>query len=334
MSSITTDKRVLVVAEIEGGEIASVTFELLSAGKKLAAKTQSCLCVAVLGSELEQAATELTSFADEVYLLDHPLLKDARAELIVDAMEQLCGELTPHTVLMGQTLSGINMAPRLAYRLGVPLITDAIGFDMTSETGSLLCDKPVFGAKAMSTFKLAKKPYMATLRANVQEPITMPGEGGKVIRFEAALRPPEKTATLVEKVKEEIIHLKKADAIVSGGRGVKDGHGIDQLNGLMGVLGNFFDRVEMGASRPLVDAQLVPSSRQIGLTGEKVSPELYIAVGISGSLQHVTGISGSKKVLAINNNPKAPIFEFADYGIIGGFEDVVPAFIKELEDLT
>jgi electron transfer flavoprotein alpha subunit len=136
-----------------------------------------------------------------------------------------------------------------------------------------------------------------------------------------------------KRIKEESISLSKANAIVSAGRGVKDLDGISRLKGLIHILGTYFNRVELGASRPLVDTHVVPSSRQVGLTGEKVAPELYIAIGISGSLQHVTGILGAKKIVAINSNPKAPIFQVADYGIIGNFEEVVPALIKKLEEL-
>jgi electron transfer flavoprotein alpha subunit len=120
---------------------------------------------------------------------------------------------------------------------------------------------------------------------------------------------------------------------VSGGRGIKNAEGLKKLNKLVNVLGMFFKEVELGASRPLVDSGLVSSSRQIGLTGVKVTPALYIAVGISGSLQHITGVTGAKKIVAINKDPEAAIFKFSDYGVIGLYEDVIPALIEDLEKL-
>jgi electron transfer flavoprotein alpha subunit len=174
---------------------------------------------------------------------------------------------------------------------------------------------------------------MATLRSKAAKPIGLGATRGKVIHFNPVIGESSAKIELVQAIKEESISLNNAEAIVSGGRGIQNAEGIEQLRGLVKSLRRYFSRVEWGASRPLVDAHLAPSSRQIGLTGEKVAPELYIAVGISGSMQHVTGISGAKKIIAINTNPKAPIFEVADYGVIGSFEEVVPALIKKLEEL-
>jgi electron transfer flavoprotein alpha subunit len=180
---------------------------------------------------------------------------------------------------------------------------------------------------------LENPPYLVTLRSKAWEPIIPRAKKGEVIPFSPVLEEASIKLECTKKVREESINLNKADAIVSAGRGVKDAEGLSQLSGLINILGNYFRRVELGASRPLVDAHLVPSSRQVGLTGEKVAPELYLAIGISGSSQHVTGILGAKKIVAINSNPKAPIFQVADYGIIGNFEEVVPALIRKLKDL-
>jgi electron transfer flavoprotein alpha subunit len=213
------------------------------------------------------------------------------------------------------------------------VITDCIQLAIETGTGHLLCRKPVYGAKFIATFKLEKKPYLVTLRSKAWEAITPRATNGEVIHITPFFEEASVKVECTKKIKEESISLSKANAIVSAGRGVKDLEGINRLKGLINILNSYFNRVELGASRPLVDAHVVPSSRQVGLTGEKVAPELYIAIGISGSLQHVTGILGAKKIVAINNNPKAPIFQVADYGIIGNFEEVVPALIKKLEEL-
>jgi electron transfer flavoprotein alpha subunit len=174
---------------------------------------------------------------------------------------------------------------------------------------------------------------MATIRPKAMEPIGPSSATGKIIHVDPVIDEPTVKVEVIEKINEETVSLNRAEAIVAGGRGVKNAEGLKQLRELVEVLERYFGRVELGASRPLVDARLVPSSRQIGLTGEKVAPELYIAVGISGSLQHLTGILGAKKIIAINTDPKANIFKVADYGVIGNFEEVVPALKRKLEKL-
>jgi electron transfer flavoprotein alpha subunit len=245
----------------------------------------------------------------------------------------LCEKMNPNAVLIGCTLDNLSLAPRLAYELGVEVITDCINLAIEPSTGCLLCTKPVYGAKVISTFKLERKPYMATLRPKTAEPIRPRPNLGEIIHFDPLIDENLIKVEMIERIKEESVSLDKAATIVAGGRGIKDAKGLEQLKELIKALRKYFTNVELGASRPLVDAHLVPSSRQIGLTGEKVSPELYIAVGISGSLQHLTGLLGAKKIIAINSDPKAPIFKVADYGVIGSFEEVVPAFKRKLEEL-
>lgn len=324
--------RILVLVERDGQGIAAMTFELLGIGKKIAAESKGILCAAIIGHEIDDLSKQIANFADEVYLLNHPLLLEFRPEFYASTLEQLCQNLNPDAVLMSHTLDNLNLAPRLAYKMGVHLITDCINISIETETGHLLCTKPVYGAKFISTFRLEKKPFITTLRSKATELTESGSFRGKINRFEPVIDESLARVELVKIVREEGINLSKAEAIVSGGRGIKDAEGIAQLKELIKVLTRYFGRVELGASRPLVDARLVPSSRQVGLTGEKVAPELYVAVGISGSLQHVTGITGAKKIIAINTDPKAYIFNVADYGVIGSFEEVVPALIRKLEE--
>lgn len=325
--------RILVLVEREGQEIVPITFELLQAGKQLTDQIGGILCSAILGNGMDHHSKEISHYADEVYFLDHPLLANFNPEFYTSALSQLCQSLNPITIIIGHTLNNQNIAPKLAYIIGVEVITDCIQLAIEAGTEYLLCSKPVYGAKFIATFKLEKKPYLVTLRSKAWEPITPRATKSKVIPFTPVLEEAWGKVECTKKIREESISLNKADAIVSAGRGVKDAEGLNRLRGLINILGTNFSRVELGASRPLVDAHLVPSSRQVGLTGEKVAPELYIAIGISGSSQHVTGILGAKKIVAINSNPKAPIFQVADYGIIGNFEEVVPALIKKLEEL-
>ena len=325
--------RILVLVEREGQEIVPITFELLQAGKQLTDQIGGILCSIELGNGMDHHSKEISQYADEVYFLDHPLLANFNPEFYTSALNQLCQSLNPTAILIGHTLNNQNIAPKLAYKLGMEVITDCIQLTIEAGTGHLLCSKPVYGAKFIATFKLEKKPCLVTLRSKAWEPITPRTTEGKVIHITPVFEEASVKVECTKKIREESISLNKADAIVSAGRGVKDAEGLNRLRGLINILGTNFSRVELGASRPLVDAHLVPSSRQVGLTGEKVAPELYIAIGISGSLQHVTGILGAKKIVAINSNPKAHIFQVADYGIIGNYEEVVPALIKKLEEL-
>jgi len=334
MDDVSEEKRkVLVLVEKEGRGIASITFELLGVGRKIANEFKGTLHAVILGHEISDATREITKFAEKVYSLDHPLLQNFQPELYTSALKQLCQKVNPDVVLMGCTLNNLDLAPRLAYRMGVEVITDCIDLAIEPGTEYLLCTKPVYGAKVISTFKLERKPYMATLRPKAFEVIRLESDRGEIIHFNPVIDESLVKIEMIEKIKEESVSLNKAEAIVAGGRGIKDAEGLERLKGLIKVLRKYFNKVELGASRPLVDARLVPSSRQVGLTGEKVAPELYIAVGISGSLQHVTGIMGAKKIIAINTDPKANIFKVADYGVIGSFEEVLPALKRKLEEL-
>jgi electron transfer flavoprotein alpha subunit len=327
------NSRVLVFVEREGREVVPITFELLQAGRELADQMGGSLCSAVLGNEIDHLSKEISQYADEVYSLDHPLLANFDSEFHGNALNQLCQHINSTAILMGHTLNNQTLAPKLSYQTGIEVITDCIQLAIEAGTGNLLCFKPVYGAKFIATFRLEKKPFLVTLRSKAWVPIAPRATRGEIIPFAPALEEVSIKVESAKRIKEENINLSKADAIVSAGRGVKDAEGLGRLSGLLNILSTYFSRVELGASRPIVDAHLVPSSRQVGLTGEKVAPELYIAIGISGSLQHVTGILGAKKIVAINSNPKAPIFQVADYGVVGDFEEVVPALIRKLEEL-
>ena len=325
--------RIFVLVEREGLAIAPITFELLGMAKRIATDLKGILCAVTIGHEVADVSNKLANFVDEVYSIDHPQLTIFKPELYVSALEQLYKDVNPDVVLIGCTMNNLDLAPRLAYRMGVQVITDCVQLTVEPDTGHLLCTKPVYGAKVTSIFKLVKKPYMATLRPKAVEPIGPSSATGKIIHFVPFIDESLVKVETIEKINEETVSLDRAEAIVAGGRGVKNTEGIEQLKELIKVLKKYFGKVELGASRPLVDAHLIPSSRQIGLTGEKVAPELYIAVGISGSLQHLTGILGAKKIIAINTDPKANIFKVADYGVIGSFEEVVPALKRKLEEL-
>ncbi len=214
------------------------------------------------------------------------------------------------------------------------LITDCVKIERDSETGALLCTKPIYGGNAYAVFQLDTEPQMVTVRPKSSEALEKGNTQGAIIPFSFEFTPSLVLAKSIGIAPDaDTVSLSQAEAIVSGGRGVKTTEGIEQLQGLVEALKKYYSKVELGASRPLVDEGLLPHSRQVGQTGEIVSPQLYIAVAISGAAQHMGGIAGSKKIIAINKDPEASIFEASDYGVVGQYEDIVPALIKKLEVL-
>jgi electron transfer flavoprotein alpha subunit len=325
--------RVLVLVEKEGEGMASTTFEVLGTGRRIANDLKGTLLAAIVGHEVAVISQEIAQFANEVYSIDHPSLAHFKIELFSSCLEQLCKYLNPDIVLMGGTIENLDLAPRLAYKMGVQAITDCIQIDIDPETENLLCTKPVYGGRIISTFQLNTKPYILILRPKTAEHVETDRVQGQIVQFNPVIDESLVKTELIETVEEESVSLNKAEAVISGGRGIKDADGLKLLSDLIKIFRGYFSSVELGATRPLIDAGFLPSSRQVGLTGEKVAPQLYIAVGISGAMQHLTGILGSKKIIAINSDPEAPIFKVADYGVIGSYEDVVPAFRKRLEEL-
>ncbi len=326
-------ERVLVIVEGNDPTASTMTLELFRMGYKIAHDVKGVLCSVVVGLDPDQIAKKFAPFAEKIYMIEHYSTDRFPSELYSVVLAQLCRKITPYLVLGGNTLNALDLLVRLGSKMEVEVITDCVDLRIEPETGHLLCFKPVFGSKVISTFKLERKPYIALLRRKVCKPIDPWNVCAQIIPFKPVLNQSPVQVEVIDHVKEESIDLGKAEVIVGGGRGIRDSKGLEKLVEVVNILRKFFARVELGVTRPLVDARLVPSSRQIGLTGEKVAPDLYIAVGISGSLQHLTGVMGAKKIIAINNDPKAYIFRVADYGILGDFEEVVPAFMRKLEEL-
>lgn len=333
---MTNDKkRILVLVQRRpGGESASITFELLKSATDLSKQGGETVCACVLGSGVSTLADEISYYAGEVYVIDDPALGTYLPNVYASAFEALCRSLAPRTVLMGHTYENREMAPKLACKMENDLITDCVKIERDTETGSLLCTKPIYGGNAYAVFELTAEPQMVTVRPKSTEAMEKGSTKGTIISFSfdcAQLRVLTQSKGLVPGA--DAVSLSQAEAIVAGGRGVKTAEGVEILRGLVSILKRYFTSVELGASRPLVEEGLLPHSRQVGQTGEKVSPQLYIAVAISGAAQHMGGIVGSKKIVAINKDPEATIFEASDYGVVGSYETVVPALIKKLEVL-
>ena len=326
-------KGVLICGETLEDKLAGITMELLGIGRKLADELGQELSAVLIGSEIpKEIAQECIYFgADKVYVIDNPLFKDYLTDSYTAALEKLVREAKPDILLLGQTAMGRDLAPRLAYRLDTGVTLDCVELAIDPDTKLMLQTKPVYGGNAHAVYVCETKPQVATVRAKTMSPLERDeSRKGEVIPFDAGIEPAAIRGKLVERVKEEVvgIRLEDADVVVCGGRGIGGPEGFKQLEELAQLL-----RGAVGATRPPCDNEWVPAHYQIGLTGKLVAPTLYIGVALSGSSQHLAGMSGSKNIVAINKDPEANIFSVAHYGVVGDYKKVLPAFIEKCKEL-
>jgi electron transfer flavoprotein alpha subunit len=323
---------VLIFGEVLEGKLASVTAELLGCGRKLASDLGQELAAVLVGSGTGAFAQEAITFgADKVYVVDDPLLSDYQTEPYVAVMEKVVKQATPQVVLLSQTTIGRDLAPRLAFRLGTAATMDCLGIAIDSQTKKLVATKPVYGGNARAVYSYDTDPQIATVRAKAVAALDPdPSRKGEVIPIAAGLDPSIVRAKVVQKVKEEVkgIKLEEAPVVISGGRGIGGTEGFKELEALAQVV-----KGAVGASRPACDSAWIPDSAQVGLTGKIVTPDLYIAVAISGSSQHMAGCSGAKVIVAINKDPEANIFKEARFGVVGDWKKVLPAFTAKVKEL-
>ena len=325
-------KGIMVYGEIVEGSLSSITTELLGCGRQLADELKEDLLCVLIADQLGEAPQKAVAFgADKVYTAQDPLLKEYQTDSYVTVMEKAVKDISPRILLMGQTSVGRDLAPRLAFRLSVSVAMDCLELNIDSETKLLQQTRPVFGGNARAVFSSDSFPQVATVRQKAMSPLE-PDESrkGEIAPIEIALDPAAIRTKVIETVKEEVagIKLEDAEAIVSGGRGIGDPEGFKQLEALAKVL-----KGAVGASRPPCDNGWVPDTMQVGLTGKIVTPELYIAVAISGASQHLAGCSGAKNLVAINRDAEANIFKEARLGVVGDWKQVLPAFTEKVKEL-
>lgn len=323
---------VLAYCEVSDGKLSAIATELLGGGKKLAAELGQPLAAVVVGSGVAAAAKEAGAYgADKVYVVDDALLADYQTDSYVAAMDKVVAEAKPQVILMGQTALGRDLAPRLAFKLGTAATLDCLELAIDAASKRLLQTKPVYGGNALAVFVTETDPQIATVRVKAMEaPAKDDAKQAEVVTVDAGLDAGAIRTKVIDHVKEEIEGIKLEDAavIVSGGRGIGNTEGFKQLQELAGVLGG-----AVGASRPPCDNGWVPAGLQVGLTGKVVAPEVYIAVGISGASQHMSGCSGSKTIVAINKDAEANIIKRARYAVVGDWKKVLPAFIEKVKEL-
>ena len=323
---------VWVFVEQRQGRLAGVSFELLGEGRRLADKLGVELGAVLFGHGLEEQAQLLFAHgADQVYLADSPSLSLFTDDLYAGLLIELVSEFKPEIVLCGATSLGRSFFPRVANALNTGLTADCTGLDIRMEDRLLLQTRPAFGGNIMATILCpAKRPQMATVRPKVMRPGPyQEGRTGSLIRINPDGRNIPVKTSLIELVEElsEAANLAEADIIVAGGRGLGTAKGFDLLKDLTELLGG-----ALGASRGAVDAGWLPYNHQVGQTGKTVAPKLYIACGISGAVQHLVGMQSSDVIVAINSDPQAPIFDVADYGLVGDLYGIVPAIINGLRN--
>jgi electron transfer flavoprotein alpha subunit len=320
---------IYVFIEQREGIVQNVSFELLTKAAELASVLKEKVYAMLLGHNIATKSQDLIAYgADNVLCVDAPELEVYSTEPYAQAVAHIINERRPSIVLIGATTIGRDLGPRLSARISTGLTADCTGLDI-SEDGNLLMTRPAFGGNLMATI-LCKdhRPQMSTVRPGVMLKGTRDdNRKGIVERININFDKSKFRVRIIETVKEEktLIDITEAKVLVSGGRGVGDAEGFEQLAKLAEVIG-----AEVSSSRAMVDAGIIPHERQVGQTGKTVRPDLYFAIGISGAIQHLAGMEESGYIIAINKDKNAPIFQTADLGIVGDASKIIPLLTEKL----
>lgn len=325
-------KGIFVFVEHKDEKIRKVTFEMLSEARKLADQKSEELCALVLGKNLGEFVKVLGKYgADKIYLVEHDLLANYTTEAFTKVIVELIKELKPSILLFGATVLGKDLSPRVATRLQTGLATDCIKIGLDNN-GKFIVTRPMYAGKVLADVEFSDDtPQMATIRPNIFPAVILNEDRkAEIIHKKIELTSEDIKTKVLETIKTatERPDLTEAEIIVSGGRGMKGAENFKILEELADVLG-----ATVGASRAAVDAGWRPQIDQVGQTGKVVSPNLYIACGISGAIQHFAGMGTSKVIVAINKDPEAVIFSKCDYGIVDDLFKVVPALTQECKKL-
>jgi electron transfer flavoprotein alpha subunit len=325
---------VWIIAEQREGKLKKVSHELLTIGRKLASKIGEPLAAILLGYEVEKLAKELEGYgAEKIFICDDEILKNYSNEGYTKVIADLVNLHQPSILLGGATAQGKDLLPKVAARLGTGLASDCVGLE-TNQEGRLVAKRPIFAGKVLVEAIIPEaRPQMASLRPNVLEVEKLnESKKAEVEKVKVEIKPNDLRAVIKELIKTagEKVDLTEAGVIVSGGRGMKSGESFKILEELACAFG---EGAAVGASRSAVDSGFAPHDIQVGQTGKVVNPNLYIACGISGAIQHLAGMRTSKCIVAINKDPEAPIFQVADYGIVADLFTAVPLLTEEIKRL-
>jgi electron transfer flavoprotein alpha subunit len=325
---VTSPSPVFVVVETADGRPVDLCYEMLGLARRWADAAGGTVHAGVLGHGLDGVGDELVKRgADRAYVVDAPVFSPYQADAWLPDVFALVGEVKPAAVMIGHTPQGADLAPRLAIRLETTAVTACNRVSFAD--GKLEVTRPCYGGKAEEVVSFRTDPAVFTVKAKCFEP--WPAEDrrhGEVVRVEPVLDP-RSIRTEVRAVRRDAsegARLESANIVVAGGGGMKGPQGFELVGRLAGALGG-----AVGASRVACDLGWCPPSRQVGLSGKTVAPELYVAIGISGAGQHMSGCANAKNIVAINTDPNAPIFRYARYGVLGDCHELLPALIDIVE---
>ena len=330
MEAKTKDLWVFVETN-EDGTAKNVGIELLTPGKMMAGKQGGALVAVVIGNNVDEAVKAASEHgADKVIVVDGPEYAHYTTDAYAIALCALVEKYGPTSMLIGATNNGRDLGPRVSCRLHTGLTADCTALDIDAESGNVAWTRPAFGGNLMATILCPDhRPQIGTVRPGVFKKSDAGEAKAEVIKEDIHVDAKDIRTQVLELIKEadgENVDLEGADIIVSGGRGVGGPEGFEPVKALADALGGV-----VGASRAAVDAGWIAHAHQVGQTGKTVGPKLYIACGISGAIQHVAGMSGSDCIVAINKDPEAPIFDIADYGVVGNLFEVLPVLTEEIK---
>ena len=320
---------ILVFIEHKSGTLNKTSLEAIAAGQKLGSETGQSVTAVVLGSGVQSLAQDISGYElAKVLYVDHAQLGDYTPDAYASAMEHVVRSADPQYVVMSHTYLVRDFAPKLAARFGKGLISDCIR--MNTESGKVTFTRRIFlGKLDADVVSDAEAPLFVTFQSGAFRPDqAVKGSGATIEELQVDVSEPRMKAEAPFQEVKQAVDLSKADVIVAVGRGIKNKDNIALAEKLAEVLGG-----DLAASRPICDAEWLPIDRQIGSSGQTVAPKLYIALGISGAIQHLVGMKNSQTIVAINKDPEAPIFDIADYGIVGDLFEALPVLTEEIRKL-
>ncbi|HHV58910.1 MAG TPA: electron transfer flavoprotein subunit alpha/FixB family protein [Clostridiaceae bacterium] len=326
-------RNIWTMAEAQNGKLKEVSFELLSRGRALADKLNESLVSVVIGNNIDKEQLDQLIFrgADEVLVVEDESLDDFIVETYSNVLVDMIKEMKPNIILAAATVNGRTLMPHVAMRIHTGLTADCTDLDIEKDTKNLLQTRPAIGGNILATIKTPQhRPQMATVRPKSSKPLELdPNRTGKIryIEFDRSLLDNRVRKLEARHDQDRNINIQESDVVVAGGKGMKKAENFAMLQELADRLGGV-----VGASRDAVDRGWAVYPQQVGLSGKTVTPKLYMAVGISGAIQHLAGMKTSEIIVAINSDPDAAIFKVSDFGITGDLFDVLPLLIKKLNE--
>ncbi len=328
-------KDILVVGEIDDNGVAATTAQVMRVGMTLAEETKQQMNLLLIGGEIQAVAEKGYAYgADKVFMAADPQLETYTTDCYLQVMTQVVEQMKPAVILFPHDQKGLDLAPRLAFRLKTGVMLDCVAFAIDSTSGFLRQEKPVFGGKAHASYQgVGNGPQITSVREGAVDPAEYDeARTGEVVGFPVTIDAAGIRTRFIKKEKDEsqalVLKLASANTVVCGGRGLGKKEGMDLLMETADLLDG-----AIAGSRPAIDQGWVPGPLQIGQTGKKVNPRVYMAVGISGALQHMAGCSNANTIVAINTDEEAPIFKMSHLGVVGNFKGVLTGFNDEVKKM-